>query len=377
MPDSTVQQAGGDFTNLATALADAGTGNGDTITIQGAWTVDDTLSCSISDNDITVIVNQGNASYHNGVYDESAQHYRLVVGDGNHCIQVDGQGDNIIDGLAIVQDAAGSSDEGIRQAVSTDSLSILNCIVLASTFTSGQDGIYAPNIDGIINAENCIIYGWGRAGCHMQNFSGGVTQTWNINSLTVLNCETVDNADGGAYEQEGSGGSTLIMNIFNSIGVAGPDTVGSGEDYNTKNTAATWSIDNCIDSDGSITDRDAGAVEPLEDRTATANPAPGVGDFVIFNNVVQATANLLLQDVPDDNDAQDAHSNTTGAGMTLPILDITAEVRERGANEIDIGADWVPPTPPAPSADAPKFGQPIDQTLANRPAFGQSEERVA
>ncbi len=59
------------------------------------------------------------------------------------------------------------------------------------------------------------------------------------------------------------------------------------------------------------------------------------------------------------------------------------QLEQRGQGSLLNRIPWfgyiepVGPTPPIVSGDNPKFGQPIDQTLANRPAFGQSEERVA
>ena len=93
MADSTVQEAGGDFTTLAAALADAGTVAGDTITIQGPWTVDDTAAAVVADNNITVQISSDNVSYHDGFYSTVKNHYRLVVNSaGSHCILVNNTG---------------------------------------------------------------------------------------------------------------------------------------------------------------------------------------------------------------------------------------------------------------------------------------------
>ncbi len=360
MADSTVRQDGsGDFTAFATALADAGTVAGDIVTIDDEWTIDDTLACTVTDDDITGRILSSDPAYHDGFYDESKNHYRLAVSDGNHCLTINNTG-CIIDGLAISQDSATVSAEGIRLAISGGTTTINNCIIQAIAAIADQDGIFMGDDPGTCIAENTIIYGFGRSGIQPQMFSGGVkTQTWNINSCTIRNCQTVEDADGGGISVFSEDSDHIyVMNVFNTIVV--DCNTASADDFNEGadgEATVTWNIDNSISSDSSITSRDAGAVGALENRTSTDNPSPGVGDFVIFKDITTAVINLLLQDNADDNDAQDAHSATSGAGLTLPILDITAEVRDRDPNMIDIGADEAELTPPAPAAGLPEYGQ--------------------
>ena len=365
MADSTVQQVGGDFTTLAAALADAGTGVGDTITIQGPWTVDDTAAAVVADNNITVQIASGNASYHNGFYSTGNNHYRLVVNSaGSHCILVNNTG-CIIDGLAISQASIGDSDEGIRLAVD-GTITVKNAIIFAPNDVSDQDGIYLGLITGTVNSENVIIYGFNRAGLHPQIFAGADIQTWNINSCTIYDCGSDGEPDGGGISTLlTAGGATYSINIFNSQILA--SAFDSNEDYNEEGVAgnATWNINNGIASDTSISSRDPGAVGELANRTATDVESPGVGDFVIFRDLT--TIDLRLFDNPTENDAQNAHSNISGAGMSLPTLDIEAEIRDTEPGKVDIGADAFP------SVNLPLYGQVIFNSAdeENRPLYGQ------
>lgn len=355
MPDSTVRQDGsGDFTTLAAALADAGTGAGDTITIDGLWTINDTAAATVADDNILIIINPSDPSYHDGVYDITREHYRLR-NDGTFSITVNNDGCTI-DGLAISQ-GGGSSDEGVRMAASGGVLNVENCIIWGDTNVADQDGIFS-NVTCTVNVINCIIYDWGRGGIKSQP-SAGVTQTWNVNSCTVWRNGLTFSVQGGGISMRTNVGppTAVNVNVFNTISVEN-DNTGLSEDYHDLGDLAVWNIDNCMDGDGSITDEDPGAVEPLSNRTATDNPAPGVGNFVIFMDITGAAPlDLLLFDNPTDNDAQNAHSNTIGAGLTLPILDIVINIRERGANEIDMGADSIPAPTPPDEPGLPEYGQ--------------------
>ena len=341
---------------------------GDKVTIEDAGTIDDTAPATVADASITGQIDYDNVSYHGGVYNEDDDHYRLVV-DGNHCITVNNSG-CIIDGLAIVQAGVGASDEGIRMAANIGTLTVKHGIIRAATQTSDQDGIHVGNLSGtIVNVENTIIEGFGRAGIAGQPTGGLKNQTYNINSSTMKNCQSVEDVDGGGVAFFQGGTPTFNINMFNII-IMDCNTP-SADDYNESGAGGTmnWDLQECVASDGSITARDPGAVDPLENRIATDNPAPGVGDFVIFKDISISPFNLLLQDNPIDNDAQHAHSATSGAGMTLPILDITAQVRDRDPNMIDIGADEAEPTPPPDDVNLPEYGQ-IRTAIGDPPVYG-------
>lgn len=377
MPDSTVQQVGGDFSTLASALADAGTGAGDTITIQGAWTIDDTVAAIVADDNITIIISQSNPSYHNGIYDESANHYRLEVSGASHNITVNNTG-CVIDGPAINSASATVSQECFRMAINAGTLTISNCLILSSVDANDKDGVYAGNLGCTINIENCMIYGYNRAGLHGQASSvpGPRIQTWNINSCSIYSCarQTTETDGGGINVNLNDADVTYNINVFNSY-LLDCSSV-SADCFNQVGAAATvnWNIDNCIADDASITARDPGAVGALPNRIIRDVSAGGDEVLVID---IPTTINLLLQDDALNNDAQDAHSNLTGAGLSLPTLDITGATRPTGAGQIDIGADSVIIPSPDSESNILSYGQPIaTNRLPNRPGYGREVERV-
>ncbi len=352
MPTFTVRQAGGDFSTLASALSSGGTVPGDTISIEGAWTIDDTAGAFVADNDITIQTDSD--SYHNGVIDTTQNHYRLVV--ASVALRVNNSG-CVIDGVATILDSAVGSAEAIRCQTFTGAITISNFILRSVQITSDQDGIFSSGQTITMNLENGIIYGFARGGIKTQT-SGVATVEINLNCVTIWDCarDAAESDGGGITIEDNVVGVTQNINIFNSCIVDCNNA--ESTDYEQQGSAGilTWDINNCIDSDGSITIRDPGAVGAIQNRIATDNPSPGVGDFVIFQDITAAPFNLLLFDNAPDNDAQDAHSALSGAGLTLPILDIALDTRDRGANEIDVGADSITQPPPV-EPGLPEYGQ--------------------
>lgn len=343
MADVTVQQSGGDFTTLNAALTDAGRANGDKVTIQGSWTIDDTATCTVQEDDITVVAVAGNTSYHDGLYDESNNHYRLVTSSG-HCITVNNIG-FIVDGVAVVQSGTGSSDECVRIS-STGTHTFKRCILQTTSDTSDQDGIYRTDGAITVNIENCVLYRFGRAAIHSQSVSGTHTQTWNINSCSIFDCTTFDsggneNDGGGVGVLSSNSGLTCNVNIYNSYVMQG-DVDGGSADFNEfgSTSTVTWGISFSIDSDNSIASRDGGGTGNLASRTIRTSTSGG--DELLVVNITDDTQDLHLVDDATNNDAQDAHSDTAEEGLTLPTLDIDDETRDTASNKIDIGADAFP-----------------------------------
>ena len=95
----TVKQTGGDYSTLSTALAAADIG--DTISIEGAWTVDDSTAVVVSDNNLIIKIGDLNSA-HNGYWDTAENHYRLSSISSNHTITISAIGVTV-DGLSIKQ----------------------------------------------------------------------------------------------------------------------------------------------------------------------------------------------------------------------------------------------------------------------------------
>lgn len=337
MATHTVKQSGGDFTALASALADGGTGSGDTISIEGSWTVNDTAAATVSDANITIETDAD--SYVDPTNLLSPSHYRLRHSGGSHCITVS-SGGCTIDGLESQQaTTTGGSDEVIR-INNTGTTTIENCVIWAAQQYSDQDGIYRDST-ATVNIENCIIFNFGRCGIDLQNYDSSATITFNVNSCTVYDCGTDgDSASGGiVLFADASSSSVLTINVFNTVVLNCSNS--AAEDYHETGTQGTrtWDIHNSIDSDNSIASRDGSAVGCLASRTATDSGSPGAGNWVMLNDITGSIPwDLTLQDDGTNNDAQEMHTSGSGAGMSMPSTDIQGDTR---SSSYDCGADHI------------------------------------
>lgn len=328
----TVKQSGGDYSTLASALSNASTSASDIISIEGTWSVDDTAAATIIDDNITIQTDA--SSNHFGV--EGSANYRLEV-SGSHCITCNNTGFDI-DGLVVVQTGTGSSDEGIRAGNFAGT--VQNCLIRANTATSSQDGIYLFGTAArTVNVINTSIIKFNRGGIHLQNADN---TTANINSCTIWGngADSVSGSQAAGGIAVANTSSSSAINVFNTMSLGNTSGTGAA-DYRDEG-ANTWNIDNCIDSDNTIAGLDGGAVGALASRTITDSAAPGAGDWVMVNDVTSSPYDLTLQDDATNNDAQDAHSNTTGAGLTLPTLDIEGDTRDTASGKVDIGVDAFP-----------------------------------
>lgn len=349
MATITVKESGGNYDTLAAALSNAAPG--DTIEISGTWSGDDTAACTVADDNITI--EAVGDSRHPGYVESSPSHYRLAV-DGSHCITVNNTGCTI-EGLVIKQAGTGGSDEGIRMAKDGGTLTVKDTIIWASNNTEDQDGIYAGPINCTINLEQVIIYGFGRAGCNSQMYGTcNDTQTWNLNSCVLWNNGRYNsiNDGGGIVGRTDDEDTTQNINIYNTISI-GNDTQAS-DDYHIyvgagAGGAKNWDIHDSIDGDNSIASCDASASGCLASRTETDSADPGEGDWVIFEDITSSPYDLRLQS-DAENDAQDMHSNASGAGLNIPDDDIVGTSRPQNTN-YDCGAfEYSSGEPPAGNA---------------------------
>ncbi|GAG05178.1 unnamed protein product, partial [marine sediment metagenome] len=176
----TVAAGDGDYYTLDEAFDNALTG--DDIEIQGAWDVDDTrvAICAV-DCQVTAT----GTARHAGVYDTTAEHYRLVNSTSSNAITLNGAYTVTIDGLVVEQAGASESTEGLRCGVTDgDSCTITNTIFHGGAGTgTKQDGIHATDSGGAfgeLTVENCIFTGWQRAGIY--SYAASTAGTININS---------------------------------------------------------------------------------------------------------------------------------------------------------------------------------------------------
>lgn len=336
MAELTVKQSGGDYSTLATALSNANAN--DTISIEGEWSISDTATATVADDNITIVTDTD--SKHPGYRGGSPTHYRLEV-SGSHCITINNTGCEI-DGLDVLQNGSGSSDECIRLGVA-GTLTVKNCLLWASGKVSDQDGICWQRLNDVtVNVENSMFYGFGRAGIHPNIYStiagSGLTHDLNINSCSMWNCGTNSEASGGGVNAENQESDlTVYVNCYNSMMLACSYDI--HDDYNEFYDNAgtvTYDIHNCIDSDGSIALRDGSAYGCLASRTI-AETDQGPGTYVIVEDL-DSPYDLRLQDLGNaKNNAQDMHANASGAGMNIPAKDLVDTNRPQNTN-YDCGA---------------------------------------
>jgi hypothetical protein len=319
------------YTTLVAALSASSAG--DDIEILGTWSAAETSAKTIS---VQVTITALGDARHPGHSQGTTTHYRASSTSG-HCFTVNVSG-VVLNGLDIEQAGTGTSDECVRMAADTGTLTIKNSLIWASNKTSDQDGVYAGLISCTVNIENCIAWGFGRAGFHYQGYSAGsYVQTWNLNSCTAWNCEThsAGDSDGGCFCTY-SFSNVGAAYLYNCCFVDGPDTYGSSDSINIYPTASpdTYDVDRCLYGGVSA---GIDITDSLAARSATDSDTPGTGDWVVFNDITSAIPDLRLKS-NTENDAQDAHVDSSGLNsMSMPSTDIAGTSRPQNTN-YDIGA---------------------------------------
>lgn len=248
-----------------------------------------------------------------------------------------------IENIEIRQDSTGASDEGIRLLNGSDNALISRCIIWTNRNVSDQDGIYSGNSAINVSVDNCVIYGWRRAGIHAQNHSSfsASTQNWNIDFCTISNCGDANEFESGAVNSRtGYSGSINNLNIYNTAGLA---TRSSFDDFSVFSTAGTtnWAGTNNASSDGSLTARGF-AVDGWENVTLI-DTSQSSGSFFVVNDL---TMNFSADDYQllDDNAGNIAYGNGVDRVGSEPdsrqdfSLDIVGNLRSTLGPAPDIGA---------------------------------------
>lgn len=338
----TVKQSGGDFATLNAALISTAVGPGDTISIEGAWTADDTTATVVADDNL--LIRCVGESRHPGYWDETQNHYRLVGTDDTYLFTALTK-NIVIDGLCFELNMTVTPKNAYCVYLfpgTGKTATLRNCLV-RSTSTMLYTALVWTGYNGVsgtINLENCILYGAPTSGILSENANNGGTPgalNLNVNSCTIWKCGTGSSGStrgGICYSDNSSQASTI--NVHNTINMQ--HTAGSCFLYNSTYDA-TWNIDYSISSDASITARDAGAVGSLQSYTLTDVDAAG-NVVIVIDDSTTAAADLRLLDSAN-NDAQDMHTAATSAGLTIPSLDIVGRNRPINTN-YDCGAYEVP-----------------------------------
>lgn len=365
------EDGGGDFTSLAACLADAGTGAGDIINIEGEWDNADTSECTVADANLTIQTNDADSHHIGRPWQAGEKTYRLWTTGSNHTFTVNAAGLTII-GVDFQNTSTGSSDECIRYTPGTAStLTLTDCVIGFASRNSEQDMIYYDQNDATVFViTNCMIYNVYRGVLDLPDPTGGTIT--NINSCSFHNI----GYSNGSTSRSGVLGyapvsETHYANIFNSFIYM----ANAGYSVVTTDAAGTVnvSIDRCISNitndtywalpDANLTDGD-------NIEAASWAEAGGSSAVIVVEKDTSPYDLRLVDDA--DNIAQDAHSDSGMGGevggqtLEVPEYDIIGTERNEpfciGAYELEGEVTTPAPTTPAPTTLAPTTQAPT--TLA-------------
>ncbi len=293
------------------------------------------------------------ANRHSGV--AGTGHGRMYGTGNSHIITID-QNFTRVEWLDIKQDQAGNSDEGIRVGPTDKDVLISYCIIWTDqTATNDQDGINfldASGADSDASIDNCIIYGWVRAGIH-PNYSSlvgaGATLTLNIDHCSIHGCgETGENESGGVSVRSEDVDDTIVLNVFNTWAAATAVNAPfvDGEALSQPDTpvgTVTWN--------GSDNGRDdtTDHIQGTDNTTAWEDATDGVavvtkstGSWIVVTNVTGGSEDFTLLDDAAGNIMAGRGINRQGSEPDARqdfSVDITGGARP--TTGVDIGAHQV------------------------------------
>ncbi len=352
---ATVQESGGEYTSLETALATEETdlsvlaGKFEFI-IGGAWTGVDTNNVDIGDwgtssaTEYVRIYTTG-SSVHDGTNFGSSQ-YSLEPTGTSHCIVLD-QEFTRIEGLPIkLKDNPSNSSEGIRCDASSDDSTIDKCIIWHEASDTDADGIYIWNSNShddnqTINIYNTIIHGFTRSGINCQCYvNNSKNINVNIRSVTIWDCGSSGEGETSAIHMRSSSPAdgTVTCNVDNTIGADAPVNTDFFATGPTGSGTITWNgnYNACTTAAGPMP-----GANSLASRTTTDSASPGAGDFISFVDITTNIDLHMLDD--DDNDMRDA-----GLFSTIPASPYAADIDgDTRADPPEIGADEISAAAPA------------------------------
>ena len=336
----TVKQAAGDYSSLKAAI-DA---NETTIDIEGTWTVDDnyTGSCVIDAGNATTITcdsDSRNLAYpHIGV----GTWYRLRKTDSGHMFTLND--DLTMFGVDAQHEAAAISDEIFRVSTGGIAVDLDSCgMGYDEREGNGQCDVFLVTVSGAIDlvVTNCWTYNADRAVWSLDDVNNSGS-TIDINSCASYDCGVQFGTLNRWQAYVGiSGSNDVPVRVFNCAISHGEGTA-SGAVFQHVGATSTILVNDTIIN---LADMASGwSTETVTGSTLSAtwteNLAPGIGDFVIVEDITSTIQDLRLGD-SSENDAQDAHANATGAGLTMPATDCAGAPRPRNI-DYDIGHFEVP-----------------------------------
>ncbi len=191
--------------------------------------------------------------------------------------------------------------------------------------------------------KNCIIKG-GLAGYYIGGWSNYVTVCNNI----VYDCYgdgiwlNGDASDGyhKAYNNTVYHCNIAEANYYDGIKVCGLGSLSTNNISMNNHSGTSYKRDFVVAFDAAqsyniSSDATASGTGSLASRTATANPSPGAGNWVVFTNITAGYEDFHLQNV-SENDANNAGVGP-GSDANVPETDIDGDARS--GTTADIGAD--------------------------------------
>jgi hypothetical protein len=339
MATHTVKQSGGDFNSLNTALQDVGTGAGDTISIEGTWTIDDIAAATVSDANITITCDSDsrNPGYaHSG----SGTWYRHRRSGSGHSLTIDA--DNLLmEKIDIQNPSTGASDEIFRISTTITTFAAKRCVFGFDTVNSQQDAIHSTlHSSQTFNIENTVFYNVQRAVFDLYSNSNN-TITVNLNSCHFYNVAPLSSEyRHGVVGIGPDTNTTYDIYMFNCCVELGDSTSYIVNSISTSGTVNV-TIDRSIQSNASgywslNADSETVTDSLVSHNWTDDNSKSSDGDWVIVEDITTSPYDMRLQS-NDYNEAQDMHADGSGAGLTMPSIDIVGTSRPQNTN-YDVGA---------------------------------------
>jgi hypothetical protein len=321
------EDGGGDYTTLAAAISASET----EIEIQETWTSAETSNYTIAS--ATTIVATGSAR-HSGFVGSSPTHWRAKpTSSGNHTFLLNA--DLTVEGMDISNQSTGVSDEVFR--LNADNVDLIGkfCLLWLGARIDQQDIAYNDSKSSCsVLFENCI--GWNAYRAVIDQYNGG-NSTYDINSSHFYNCgfSSDESSRSGVFGLNMTGG-TVNCSCFNSLLNINTGNVAT----TTAGVTSSITIDRCITNVADYTSANWDT-ETITDSLLSHNwtdddTKASDGDWVIVEDITTAPYDFRLA-INDYNEAQDAHADGSGAGLTMPSTDIVGTSRPQNTN-YDIGA---------------------------------------
>lgn len=325
MATVTLKQSAGDYSTLASAMSSR-SGDGDIISIEGTWSVDDTTVCT---NSFATTVTTDTDSANPGYIPGSPTHYRLRNTSGHSITLTDNL---VMTGVDVGSQSTGVSDELFRCSSGISALTLDKCILWFDSRTDQQDIVYTDIAGLTVSLENCAAWNVYRA--VFDSFDQDGTNTFNSNCCSfydVGNSITEGSRSGIVGVGQSANSPVVDVNIFNTkihinTGAAINHASSSGGTVTSDQIISSTTAGDHL-TGGSTTENTTNATWSAIWTAGT----PSTGTYVAVNDITGGPMDLRLQDHAD-NDAQDAHTDASGAGLSMPVDDVVGTSRPQNTN---------------------------------------------